>query len=139
MPRFVVLRHETPPGYPRPTHYDLMLEWGLALRTWALAEWPLASGLVAEELPPHRREYLDYEGEVTAGRGSVARVATGDFQVLDEQPDLLRVRVVSPTLAGTLEMARHLPSGATWTVVLKLEPNEHDRRGPEMLDTRRQT
>ena len=34
MPRFVVLRHETPPGYPRPPHYDLMLEQEGGLWTW---------------------------------------------------------------------------------------------------------
>ena len=35
MPRYVILQHDTPPGYPRPLHWDLMLEQGRTLRTWA--------------------------------------------------------------------------------------------------------
>ncbi len=119
MPRFVLLRHETPPGYVRPTHYDLMLEWGQSLRTWALAELPRAGAAVAaEELASHRLEYLDYEGEVSAGRGRVTRSAAGEFQILDEKPEFLRLNVVSPTLTGTLEMARKPPAPKAWTAVL---------------------
>jgi len=40
MPRFVILRHEPPPGSRGTPHWDLMLESGDALRTWALAELP---------------------------------------------------------------------------------------------------
>ena len=53
MPRFVVLLHETPAGYSRGTHFDLMLEYGEALRTWALNKLPLAGDpVIAHRLPP---------------------------------------------------------------------------------------
>jgi hypothetical protein len=83
MPRFVVLRHVTPPGHDRPTHGDFMLECGGALRTWALAEPPSPGRTIAaEELPDHRLAYLDYEGEVSGGRGSVTRWDAGTYEVL---------------------------------------------------------
>ena len=123
MPRFVLLRHETPPGYVRATHLDLMLEWGPSLRTWALAELPSADKcVVAEELSPHRREYLDYEGEVSTGRGSVVRVAAGQFRILDQQPVLVRLRLESPTWTVTLEMVRSATSPAHWTASLVSPP-----------------
>ena len=137
MPRFVILRHETPPGYVRPAHYDLMLEWGQSLRTWALLQLPTAGASVAaEELAPHRRDYLDYQGEISAGRGSVSQWAAGEFQILAENADFLRLRIASPPLTGTLEMAREAPSSAIWTAVLTA-PVERpkDPARPEMLDT----
>lgn len=60
-----------------PTHPDGRLwaartrhpsrDW-LSLRTWDLA-------LIA----PHRRDYLTYQGPISAGRGSVTRVDRGRF------------------------------------------------------------
>lgn len=49
------------------------------LRTLQLQRWPLAAGqsCACTELAPHRRGYLDYEGEITGGRGHVRRVAQG--------------------------------------------------------------
>jgi hypothetical protein len=119
MPRFVILHHETPPGYVRPSHVDLMLEWGQSLRTWALTEWPdSGAAIAAEELAPHRREYLDYEGEVSADRGRVTRLAAGEYQILDEKPHFLRLGLISPAWKGTLELAREPAGGAVWTAVL---------------------
>jgi len=119
MPRFVILRHETPPGYPRPTHFDLMLEWGEMLRTWACQAMPTSGAtLFADELAAHRREYLDYEGEVSAGRGSVTRAAAGEFDLLENTPDLVRVRLHSPQLRGTLRLAPAEADSARWTVFL---------------------
>ncbi len=84
MPRFVVLRHETPPGHERPTHWDFMLEAGGVLRTWALAEAPCRGrAIAAEELAEHRLAYLEYEGDVSGGRGSVVRWDAGTYEVLD--------------------------------------------------------
>jgi hypothetical protein len=42
MPRFVLLRHELPPGAENGSHYDFMLERDDALLTWSLAELPWA-------------------------------------------------------------------------------------------------
>jgi len=116
MPRFVILRHETPPGYERPTHFDLLLEWGDTLRTWALPALPTPSvELPCEELAPHRREYLDYEGEVSAGRGSVTQVAAGTYDLLEQSSQLVRVRLNGPKLNGVLGLTRNEPESALWT------------------------
>jgi len=119
MPRFVVLCHETPPGYPRPRHYDLMLERGDSLRTWALAEFPaLGLTVAAEELLPHRLEYLEFEGEIASGRGSVTRLAAGEYEIQTEDADFLRIALAGRGLAGILELARQLPETSAWTAVL---------------------
>src|SRR5262245_20038729 len=85
MPRFVILHHETPPSSARPAHWDFMLECGGVLRTWALAEPPSPGReSVTEELAHHRRAYLDYEGEVSGGRGTVSRWDEGTYEALSD-------------------------------------------------------
>ncbi len=63
--RFVILRHDHP-----TLHWDFMLETAGVLKTW---RWPTpyAGTFFAEALPDHRLEYLEYEGPVSGGRGSV--------------------------------------------------------------------
>jgi hypothetical protein len=101
MPRFVLLYHECPPDYVRSSHWDLMLEAGDALRTWAVAKLPrdwraawersaeiaadcpaLAdSNLVAaEQLGDHRLAYLQEEGPLSGNRGSVRRIDAGTYE-----------------------------------------------------------
>lgn len=75
----MILRHEVNGA----VHFDLMLEvpGQDSLRTLQLARWPLGVGesCAASESAHHRRAYLDYEGEVSGGRGVVARVAAGQW------------------------------------------------------------
>jgi hypothetical protein len=99
MPRFVLLLHHCPNNKPRPTHCDLMFEAGDSLATWALATLPsdwreafagldlkFASSNVVdtERLPDHRKAYLDYEGPVSSGRGSVRRIDAGTYAAASE-------------------------------------------------------
>lgn len=105
MARFVLLYHDCPPGYVRASHWDLMLESGDMLRTWALdrlprswEEWRARTAerfpncaahadgeeVAAAALGDHRREYLEFEGEVSGGRGSVVRVASGVYEIGEE-------------------------------------------------------
>lgn len=82
MPRYVILRHELPPGHARASHYDLMFDVGDVLRTWAVAEAPDSPvEQAAEALPDHRREYLAYEGPVSGNRGEVARWDEGTYEI----------------------------------------------------------
>ena len=92
MPRFVLLYHECPAKYARASHWDLMLEVGESLRTWALLSCPTTGAAAqsytaslfpacaaastenivgAEPLGDHRRDYLEYEGPVSGQRGRV--------------------------------------------------------------------
>lgn len=77
--RFVVLHHT---GVPDP-HFDLMLETtpGSPLATWRCRHWPIDRPGALVRLPDHRRQYLEYEGPVSGGRGEVRRVATGTIEL----------------------------------------------------------
>jgi hypothetical protein len=102
MPRFVLLEHRWD-----GVHWDLMLEHGDALRTWAL-DAPIAPGttIPARPLADHRLAYLDYEGPISGGRGEVRRVDRGGYEVRVWSPDLVRVRLEGTQLVGEAELAR---------------------------------
>lgn len=80
MARFVLLRHTLADD---TSHLDWMIEdTTLAgerrLRTWRLESRPDGAGSFAgERIGDHRVFYLDHEGDVTRGRGSVRRVGSG--------------------------------------------------------------
>lgn len=121
---FVLLVHS---GHG-PLHYDLMLEHGSALATWQFlanpVAWRAAAGqagqaasggrenkLMAERIQDHRLAYLDYEGPVSGGRGSVRRIDKGRYELLAESPDRLTIRLAGAHLAGEFELVRVPPAG----------------------------
>ncbi|MBI5759050.1 MAG: hypothetical protein HZA46_11090 [Planctomycetales bacterium] len=109
MPRFVILTHDHP-----TLHWDLMLEMGASLRTWRLPEPPLAGcELSVEPLPDHRLMYLDYEGPVSGNRGSVQRWDAGEFEIIEESPDLLVVQLSGMILRGSARIEQGTPSDLT--------------------------
>lgn len=111
MPRFVVLAHDSPRGL----HWDLMLEEGATLRTWALERPPDARGPIgAEALPDHRLSYLDYEGPVSGDRGSVVRWDQGTYRLEREQADQLALRMVGQRLVGRAVLRREAQSPDRW-------------------------
>jgi hypothetical protein len=118
MPRFVVLYHETPPNDGRPPHFDLMIEVGAALRTYALPHWPAAGETVeCEALADHRLAYLDYEGPISGGRGQVTRQEAGDYEMESETSQSLVVRLRGQRLTGTLTLARIPTEACRWQAV----------------------
>ncbi|MBL9031995.1 MAG: hypothetical protein JNM80_09850 [Phycisphaerae bacterium] len=83
MGRAVLLKHTIPDG---SWHYDWLVERapGAALMAFRVRDWidgALGPGFEAEAMPDHRRDYLDYEGEVSGGRGRVERVAIGEMRI----------------------------------------------------------
>ncbi|HVA50293.1 MAG TPA: DNA polymerase ligase N-terminal domain-containing protein [Pirellulales bacterium] len=115
MPRFVVLRHDLPPESGRGLHWDLMLEAADVLQTWALAEEPSAdAACLAERLPDHRRAYLDYEGEVSGGRGTVTRWDAGDYLPLPAEGESVVVELHGRRLRGTARLERPAADGQRW-------------------------
>jgi hypothetical protein len=112
--RFVVLRHEGTADYKPGVHWDLMLESGQSLRTWALAELPTADrGVEAEQLPDHRLAYLDYEGPISGDRGSVSRWDQGEFEVVAESEYEWIVSLAGRRLHGQLSLSRRA-GGSLW-------------------------
>lgn len=135
MPRFVLLYHHCPPGYERPSHWDLMLECGEVLRTWALEELPqnwqaaharttaldaschsraAENAVVAIQLGDHRRDYLTLEGPLSANRGTVVRIAEGIFSGEIELPDCCRINLAGESLAGEVTLTRLDSAGSHW-------------------------
>lgn len=107
MPRFVILEHCW-----KGIHWDVMLEADDALRTWAVDAPIVADAeLPARALADHRLAYLDYEGPVSGGRGSVRRLDRGDYRTLTWGPDRVVVELRGDQLAGELDL-RRIAAGA---------------------------
>ncbi len=119
MPRYVVLHHETPAGYPRKTHFDLMLEHNGVLRTWAIEKMPVENeSVTAEQLADHRLTYLDYEGPISGNRGRVSRVADGQYEIKAESATEITVELHGEKLCGTLRLTRDEMKTHLWRVSL---------------------
>jgi hypothetical protein len=102
VPRFVILEHDHP-----VTHWDLMLDMRAALRTWRLASPPSREHPVpAEPLGDHRRLYLDYEGPVSGGRGSVRRWDAGTYDDLEENKDVTSFLLLGEKTRGRWAIQR---------------------------------
>jgi hypothetical protein len=135
MPRFVLLYHECPAGYARPSHWDLMLEAGESLHTWALCElpqgWQAAQSYTAslfpkcaatstttivgaEPLGDHRRDYLEYEGPVSGQRGRVTRIDAGTYRSLSESPDQLMIELSGRSLRGLVTLTADIKNAGNW-------------------------
>jgi hypothetical protein len=107
VPRFVVLEHHW-----RGVHWDLMLQWGETLRTWALEHSPLTTGPIpATPLPDHRLRYLDYEGPISGGRGSVVQWDRGTYELLAETESGVQVRLTGSRLNGEFEVVQQSGTG----------------------------
>jgi DNA polymerase Ligase (LigD) len=115
MGRYVILRHECPEDYKPGVHWDLMLEFGDALRTWALAEEPTPGvPIAAEELPDHRLAYLDYEGPISGDRGTVRRWDAGRFELLSESRLEIHIRLAGDRVAGEARLTRATGNARKW-------------------------
>lgn len=115
MPRFVVLEHQW-----QGVHWDFMLEHDGTLRTWAI-DAPIRSGIIlpARSLADHRLIYLDYEGDISANRGTVRRCDRGTYQTVVWTPDRVRVILNGTQLAGPVEFWRSetgvIDRGSAWS------------------------
>jgi hypothetical protein len=111
MPRFALLIHDSPRGL----HYDLLLESGDVLKTWALPQLPVPDvEMDCDALPDHRLIYLDYEGPLSGGRGTVARFDRGTFEVETWTPDEVAVRISAEKLVGRLRLRQLPESPGRW-------------------------
>jgi hypothetical protein len=83
--RTVLLRHDLRDG---SSHYDWMVarpdapDRLLSFRVLEQIDSGEVVDFLAEPIGDHRADYLDYEGEVSGGRGRVSRVAEGELEVV---------------------------------------------------------
>jgi len=111
VPRFVILQHDGPEGL----HWDFMLETGSSLATWALPQAPgSAERTAARALPEHRLAYLDYEGPVSGGRGTVTRWDEGTYQIERQAEGLLVVLLSGKRLCGGVTLQRSGEDPQQW-------------------------
>lgn len=118
-----MLRHELPNG---ASHIDWMIATDAAgqgpLMTFRLAarvdELQAGQVLNAERLPDHRSAYLEYQGEISGGRGRVKRVAQGRARVVAREDKLiLEVSWVQDERIGLAQVLELVPrEGTEWTV-----------------------
>lgn len=89
-----------------------MLESDGILQTWRLAEPPTPEHPVpAEPIGNHRLAYLDYEGEVSGGRGKVRRWDNGILVGQSNLDSVAIFRIHGTKLKGVLtitpQLSRH--------------------------------
>jgi hypothetical protein len=112
MRRFVILEHDHP-----QRHWDLMLQAGDVLRTWRLSEPPRSGTAIAAEASfDHRLVYLDYEGPISGGRGSVVCWDGGTFTAEEENAERLALRLEGKRLRGTATLERVAAGGWLFTL-----------------------
>ena len=63
--------------------------------------------VAAEQLGDHRRDYLEYEGEVSGDRGRVIRVAAGTYHREKESPAGWQLSLNGDTSQGSLSCAAY--------------------------------
>lgn len=98
--RFAILEH-----HRDGVHWDFLVEDGPALRTWAV-DASIVEGvdLPARSLPTHRPIYLDYEGDISGGRGTVRQLDAGTCEVLEWRDDRVRLAIRGSQLVGLVEL-----------------------------------
>jgi hypothetical protein len=111
MPRFVILRHDSPRG----EHFDFMLEAGDVLKTWALPQPPEAGVEIdCEALADHRLAYLEYEGPISGDRGSVTRWDRGTYTLKRQTDAEWSVELAGERLAGHVLLRRAAGDPNRW-------------------------
>jgi len=83
---------------------------GGPLRTWRSPVWPLLNETRLTPLGDHRHEYLTFEGEISANRGFVRRVASGTCEFLQHGELIQLLRLFEPAIEDWL-IAR-MPDGS---------------------------
>jgi hypothetical protein len=111
MPRYVILQHETTGGQ----HFDFMLEMRGTLKTWSISQPPLRGvEMGAEPLPDHRLAYLDYEGPISGGRGTVTRWDRGTYEVEYQSETELNLRLKGEKLIGKARLEQNPKIKTDW-------------------------
>ena len=116
MPRFVVQQHDA-----TTLHFDLRIESGGVLRSWAVPKGPSMDPAVkrlAMEVEDHSFAAGDFEGVhegQARGSGAVIVWDEGEREIVTEEPDHLVVRLRGGKLRGGFALTR--TDGRRWLLV----------------------
>jgi len=123
-PIFVVQKH-----HARRMHYDLRLEIGGALRSWAVPEGPCLDPKVrrfAKLVEDHPLEYASFEGRIpdrNYGAGTVIVWDRGAYVTLADDPEAalaageLKFRLAGEKLAGGWTLVRLPDDPTNWLLI----------------------
>ncbi len=142
--RFVVQRHEA-----KRLHFDLRLEWGGVLRSWAIPEGPSldpAHKRLAIATEDHPLDYLGFEGvipEEEYGAGVLRLWDAGEWVPLDEDvaeafdAGEVKFRLAGVRLSGGF-MLKKLPKGEReWLLIKERDPSVVKGYEPEVPKAKR--
>lgn len=121
--RFVIHEH-----HARNLHFDLRLEIGGVLKSWAV---PKGVSLnpnhkrLAIEVPDHSLSYIDYEGTISEGKYGAGRVVvwdSGDYQADGDAAEQLETGRLNFTfhgkkLRGSFSLLRMKDRKGQWLVI----------------------
>lgn len=111
--RFVVQHHVLSADH----HWDLMLEGDERLATWQLSVPPencTGGPVAAVRIADHRKVYLDYEGPVSGGRGSVSIVDSGTYRLESHSPEEWSFSMEGRILRGAFRLIRMPDEPGRW-------------------------
>lgn len=118
--QFVIHQHDSPWG----VHWDLMLQQGDSLATWALQSEPSeAAPIEALRIADHRMAFLEYEGPISAGRGSVKRWDKGQLRIIECGTDRWTVHIEGLRLRGQIVLSRTGNDDQRWTFIFSPDPD----------------
>lgn len=111
--RFAILHH-TGHGCE---HWDLMIEHENALLTWQLLAEPIGLASLpidALRIASHRKRYLEYEGAVSRGRGTVRKIDTGTVRIQKLTDSTCLFTAEGVLISGPLSLSRR--TGDAWVL-----------------------
>ena len=127
--RFAVLKHvrET------DIHWDLLLQLPdrPLLATWQIrldpVRWEHENGPIpALELPDHRLVYLDFQGDISGGRGHVSHIDGGKIEIARGEKNIITCFLRGQLLHGSTSLKRMMVEGETssrqWELTFNASP-----------------
>ena len=110
--KYVIQRHEK---QNEPTHWDLMLENGTVLETYRVSlppeDWG-AKPVEAVRIFDHPLKFLNYEGSVNKGKGTVEIADCGTYRLIEKNETQQQISFVGNLLRGEFQLC--LIEGDRW-------------------------
>jgi DNA ligase D-like protein (predicted 3'-phosphoesterase) len=121
---FVVHRHQS-----RNLHWDLRLEMGGVLKSWAIPKEPPTRPKIkrlAIQVEDHELSYADFEGEIAEGYGAgkVEIWDRGTYEMIDMKDSKMVFRLNGRKLKGEYVLLKFKKAGEKDWLLFKKEDNE---------------